>query len=268
MKQLIGSLLSVLFLSACSTPKNVAYFEGVDNLTAKELSDMHQTYNTSIMPGDLLNITVSAWDPNVVTPFNPPAFASAKEGEQPTAATESLYNYQVDKNGKIKFPVIGEVKAGGLTREELSDLLESEISKYVKDPLVSVQITNFKVTVIGEVAKPGTLNVTSDRISILDAIGQAGDLTINANRTNVLVVREENGEKKFGRIDLTETETFASPYYYLRQNDIVYVEPNDAKKRNYRYSQAQQYNVTFFSTILSAISVITSMVVTLVSLKK
>ena len=160
------------------------------------------------------------------------------------------------------------MKAGGLTREELSDLLESEISKYVKDPLVSVQITNFKVTVIGEVAKPGTLNVTSDRISILDAIGQAGDLTINANRTNVLVVREENGEKKFGRIDLTETETFASPYYYLRQNDIVYVEPNDAKKRNYRYSQAQQYNVTFFSTILSAISVITSMVVTLVSLKK
>ena len=126
--------------------------------------------------------------------------------------------------------------------------------------MVNVQIANFKVTMMGEVSRPGAISVKNDRLSILDAIGQVGDLTINANRKNVLVIRDNNGQKEFGRLDMTDPAIFTSPYYYLRQNDVVYVEPNEAKKKNARYSQAEQYSITIFTSILSAISVITTVV--------
>lgn len=113
---------------------------------------------------------------------------------------------------------------------------------------------------MGEIARPGAVTVSNDRLTILEAIGRVGDCTINANRTNVLVIRDNNGQKEFGRIDLTNPSVFSSPYYYLRQNDVVYVEPNDAKKRNAKYSQAQQYSITVFSSILSAVSVITTVI--------
>ena len=125
---------------------------------------------------------------------------------------------------------------------------------------MNVQIVNYKITIIGEVSRPGESSVKNDRISILDAIGQVGDLTINANRQNILIVRDNNGEKEFARLDMTDPALFASPYYYLKQNDVVYVEPNDAKKKNSRYSQAQQYSITVFSSILSAISVVTTVI--------
>jgi polysaccharide export outer membrane protein len=138
----------------------------------------------------------------------------------------------------------------------------------VSDALVNVQIVNYKVTLVGEVSKPGAISVKNDRISILDAIGQAGDLTINANRTNVLVIRDNNGEKEFARMDLTKPDIFTSPFYYLRQNDVVYVEPNKAKKRNSRYSQAQSYNVTIISTVLTAVSVISTVAMSIVTATK
>jgi len=250
----------ILILASCSVPKDVTYFQGVDSLSPEQISAISQTYTTYIMPGDMLNITVTAWDPTVATPFNPPTYAYAQEGELPVFASQSMYNYLVDKNGNINFPVLGEVKAEGFERREFAKALEKEISNYIKDPLVNVQITNFKVTIMGEVSRPGALTVRTDRISILDAIGQVGDLTINADRKNILVIRENNGVKEFGRIDVTQPDLFASSYYYLRQNDVIYVEPNDAKKRNARYSQAQQYNITVFSSILSAISVITTVI--------
>ena len=148
----------------------------------------------------------------------------------------------------------------GLTKEQLSDKLQKDISQYIQDPLVKVQIVNYKITVMGEVNRPSTISVKNDRISILDAIGQSGDLTINANRKNILLISDINGQKEFARLDLTDPGVFASPYYYLKQNDVVYVEPNSAKKRNARYSQAQQYTITVFSSVLSAISVITTVI--------
>ena len=160
----------------------------------------------------------------------------------------------------INFPVIGKVKVENFTCLGLAEELQQKISKYVTDPLVNVQITNFKVSVMGEVARPGALTVRNDRMSVLDAIGLVGDLTINANRKNILLIREDNGVKTFARLDLTNPELFTSPYYYMQQNDILYVEPNKAKQRNSRYSQAQQYSITVFSSILSAISVITTVI--------
>ncbi|MDL2266272.1 polysaccharide biosynthesis/export family protein [Parabacteroides sp. OttesenSCG-928-G07] len=261
-------LLIVTFLGACGTPKDVAYFQGIDNLTPQQMEGLAQIPEIQITAGDLLNITVSAWDPVVTTPFNPPTYAYAQEGDLPIYASQSMYNYLVDNDGYINFPVLGKIKVGGYTRQELSSYLGKEISNHIKDPLVNVQITNFKVVVMGEVTRPGALTVRNDRITILDAIGQVGDLTINASRTNILVVRENNGEKTIGRIDITQPDVFASPYYYLHQNDVVYVEPNDAKKRNARYSQAQQYNVTVFSAILSTVSVITTVIVAIIANSK
>lgn len=262
MRVLLASVVIwlVLFMGACSAPKDVVYFQGIDTLTFERMSQMSQVYISRICPDDLLAITVTAWDPTVVTPFNPPVYAFGTQGETTAVSSTQLATYLVGQEGTINFPVLGKIEVAGLTKQQLSEKMQEMISPYVKDALVNVQIVNYKITVMGEIARPGTIAVKNDRISILDAIGQSGDLTINANRTNILVIRDNNGEKEFGRLDITQPDFFASPYYYLRQNDVVYVEPNHAKQRNARYSQAQQYNVTVFSSILSAVSVITTVI--------
>ena len=260
--KLLSVILFTILLGACSAPKDVTYFQGIDSLTSEQKALMNQTYIAKICPDDMLTITVTAWDPNVVTPFNPPtsAYSTIVEGEITVASAPSLYTYLVDKDGYINFPVLGKIFVMGLTKEQLSDKLQKDISQYIQDPLVKVQIVNYEITVMGEVNRPSTISVKNDRISILDAIGQSGDLTINANRKNILLIRDINGQKEFARLDLTDPGVFASPYYYLKQNDVVYVEPNSAKKRNARYSQAQQYTITVFSSVLSAISVITTVI--------
>lgn len=272
MKQKFAALSFILLfmLGACSVPKDVTYFQGIDELSAQQMEAMAQVYHTPIAPDDMLTITVTAWDPTVVTPFNPPTYAYSilVEGESTVQAAQGLYTYLVDREGYIDFPVLGKVKAGGLTKIQLSDQLTKDISQYVENPLVKVSLVNFKVTALGEVNRPGPISVKNDRISILDLLGQAGDVTINANRKNVLVIRDKDGKVEHGRIDLTDPALFASQFYYLQQNDVVYIEPNNAKKRNSRYSQAQQYNISIFSTMFSALSTITSVISAIVVMRK
>lgn len=251
----------ILIFGACSTPKDVAYFQGIDSLTPEQINAMNQSYTSQIYPDDMLTITVTASDPTVVTPFNPPVYAYASEGETSVMPAQQLATYLVDKEGYIIFPVIGKTKAAGLSKQELGENIRKEIGSYVPKAQVNVQIVNFRITVLGDVSRPGIVSIKNDRVSILDVLGQVGDLNINADRKNILVIRDDEGEKSFGRIDMTTPDIFTSPYYYLRQNDVVYVEPNDPKKRNSRYSQAQQYNITVISSILSAISVITTVIV-------
>lgn len=222
---------------------------------------MEQNYTSRICPDDLLTITVTAWDPSVVTPFNPPVWAYASQGETSVTSSAQLHTYPVDSDGNIVFPVLGTVRAAGLSKQELASFLQEKIAHYVKDALVNVQIVNYRITVIGEVARPGALTVQNERITILDAIGRLGDLTINANRKNILIVRDRDGIKEFGRIDLTQPDVFASPYYYLRQNDLVYVEPNKPKQRNYNITQSQTFTVSIVSTLLTTVSVITTLFV-------
>lgn len=252
--------LFMWLLSACSVPKDVAYFQGIDSATAEQIEQMSQTYTARICADDMLTITVTAWDPTVVTPFNPPAFSYGQQAEVETATNTQLQTYLVDTDGNINFPVLGKIHAEGLTKQQLRDLLQDKIRIYVADAMVNVQIINYKVTILGEVARPGRLTVPNERLSILDALGSVGDLSINANRKNILVVRDNHGKKEFARLDITQPDIFTSPYFYLQQNDLVYVEPNNAKKRNSRYSAAQQYSVTVFSSVLSAISVITTVI--------
>ena len=137
--------------------------------------------------------------------------------------------YLIDKDGMIDFPIIGKIKIAGLDRNEAIELLKNQLSVYIKKPIVNIRILNYKITVIGEVSKPGTFTIPNERITILEAIGIAGDLTITGKRNNVLIIRDIDGQKINFRVDLTKNELFKSPVYYLNQNDVVYVEPNRTK---------------------------------------
>lgn len=257
-------LTSSLLISSCRSTKDVGYFNNLDQPNVQQLiGENVSNYSPRIAPDDMLGITVTAVDPNSVAAFNLPALSFLTPGEKQLSFTQSLQTYLVGANGTIQFPVLGELKVGGLTKQECIKYLEGLISAYVNDPIVNIQILNYRISVLGEVNKPGSFTMPNDRISILDALSHAGDLTIQGERRNVLLIRDNNGRKEFHRYDLTRSDLFTSPYYYLQQNDVVYVEPNDPKKKNSRYSQTDQFNVSLFSAIVSTVSVIASLLIAL-----
>lgn len=264
------ALIFYLFclLTACSVPKDITYFQNVKDYNNKQ-SAQANNYIPKICSGDLLTITVSSVDPTAVTPFNLPAVSYAKQTEQEfngtkeISASQAMQTYTVDSEGNINFPVLGKINIGNMTKQDATKLLEDKISSFVTNPIVNIQIINFKVTVLGEVTQPGTFSVNSDRISILDALGLANDLTIYGNRKNVVLIRDLQGKKEMIHFDLTKTDLFASPYFYLQQNDVLYVEANNARKKNAKYSQSEQFNVTLISAIISTISVISGIVISL-----
>jgi len=180
-----------------------------------------------IQTNDLLSISVSSLNPEASAIFNQPNNASAGA----TATTTTATGYLVDGDGNIQFPFLGSIKAAGLTKDELKNKITKDLvdKKLLVDPIIGVRFLNFKVTVLGEVAHPTVITVPSEKITLLEALGLAGDLTIYAQRDNVLVIREEDGKKITHRLNLNSTELFNSPYYYLKSNDVVYVEPSKAK---------------------------------------
>jgi polysaccharide export outer membrane protein len=193
-----------------------------------------------IQNNDLLSITVSSLNPEASAVFNTPGGANnSNSNAQPTATTTPANGYLVDGEGNIQFPFLGTVKVSGMTKEELKDKLTKSLvdKKLLVDPIITVRFLNFKVTVLGEVAHPTVVTVPSESITLLEALGLAGDLTIYAQRDNVLVIRDEDGKKVTHRLNLNNTELFSSPYYYLKSNDVVYVEPNKAKVASTSRSQ-------------------------------
>lgn len=186
------------------------------------------TYSTLIGVNDLLAITVSADNMAAASPFNIP-ITTARDVNGSAAQTPVVQPYLVNSEGTIVFPRLGVLKVVNKTREQLRDEITELLKEFIKDPLVNVRIQNFKVTVLGSVASPGTYNITDERVTILEALGMAGDMTIFGQRDNVLVLREEEGIKKYGRMDFTKSNFLDSPYYYLRQNDVVIVEQNNAQ---------------------------------------
>ena len=256
-KTLIFAFTIILLTSCKTTTNNITYFQDLDNQSA--VTGKAVNYTPRIAPDDQLSITVSGMDPNAVATFNIPLASYLAPGETNATSTPVLHTYLVNSHGEIDFPVLGKLQVGGMTRSELTDMMTKRISAYVKSPIVTIQIRNFKVSVLGEVNKPGTVNVPNERLSVLDALGMAGDLTIYGNRTNVLLIRDNNGLKEYHRFDLTSAEMLTSPYYYLQQNDVLYVEPNKARKGNAKYSQNGQFNVSLASTIISALSILASL---------
>ncbi|WP_313359818.1 polysaccharide biosynthesis/export family protein [Empedobacter sp.] len=251
MKNKIFNLLIViviLTISSCASKKELVYFQGDQQSTTK-----YEEYIPKIQSSDMLAISVSAADIKATEPFNQQSIYQVNSGMQNNPYAKV---YTVDENGYINYPLIGNVKVGGLTRTEAENELKSKISKYIVNPGVNINFTNFRITVLGEVAKPGNFSIPNERVSILDALGMAGDLTINGVRKNIMVIREQNGQKQTYNVDLTSKEILNSPVYYLAQNDVVYVEPNNAKISSSKFTPNYSLWISVAGVIISVIAVI------------
>ena len=164
----------------------------------------------------------------------------------------------VDANGNIDFPVLGTLKLAGLNRIEATAKIKELLNEYIKDPIVNIRIINFKVTILVEVNRPGSYTIPNERITVLEALGLAGDMTIQAERRNVLVIREENGKKTYNRIDLTSETVFNSSIYYLTQNDVIYVEPNNSRVKSSAVGPNVSATLSVISTLVTVAALIIS----------
>jgi len=254
-KFVLNSLFFILVLqfSSCVSKKDIIYFQN-DEIDQMKVSN---SYRTIIKPDDLLQITITALDAEAVKPFNLGMVNFAATANRPMGLAQQL-NYLVDTKGEIDFPVLGRLKIGGLSRDELIALLKSKLEPdYVLNPNINVIITNYKVTVLGDVRRPGSYNIPNERITILEAIGLAGDLNISGQRNNIVVQREEDGKKIQYKVDLLSKELFTSPVYYLQQNDVVYIKPNYARIQ----SASANSNTSLFISITSILITIAALLI-------
>lgn len=217
-----------VFFTACTSTKKIVYLQDVVPLKQQEIE---QKYEPVIHGDDLLAIMVNSRDPELALPFNLPMVSYQMGTTSGTTGQQRILGYLVDTNGNIDFPILGKIHAEGMTRMQLTDLIKEKLIKgdLIKDPIVTIQFLNFKISVMGEVAGPGSFSISGDRITLLEALSMAGDLTIYGKRDRVAVIRENNGIRTVLFHDLRSADIFNSPCYYLQQNDIVYVEPNKAK---------------------------------------
>lgn len=225
MSKAVFALLSLFLLSSCVSRKKVVYFQN----SGSSATDVN--YHPRLEKDDLLMIVVSSSDFEAAANFNLPII-SVVGNTKGTAEANSQLQYQtylIDNAGFIQFPILGPLKLGGLTREEALSLLTTKLKGYIKDPVINLRVINFKVSVMGEVISPGTFTITSERITILEALSLAGDMTIYGKRDNIVVVREVDGKVTYNQVDITKADFINSPYYYLKQNDVIYVEPNKTK---------------------------------------
>lgn len=231
-KKLLLCALAAITFASCGSHKDLAYFQEV--VESGALESTSGQLNT-IQPGDVLTITVSSSTPELAMPYN--LFASRAQIGGNNSSNKVISNvtaegYTVDADGNIQFPVLGEIHVAGLTRSEIAAQLKAKLETVMPDPVVTVTLVNFYVTVIGEVARPGTYNFPGDRLTLLEALGFAGDLSVYGNREKVMVIREENGGRHVEILNLKSKNIFASPYFYLKQNDVVYVEAVGAKAKS------------------------------------
>lgn len=222
--------LILVTIISCSSSKNYVYFNTLNDTIYKSSL---QEIQPIIQKNDLLSISVSSLNPDATVVFNTPNIQPATNSFSTisTNSSSQITGYLVSHEGTIQFPVLGLLHVAGLTKKQLTDTLMRQLvyKKLLVDPIINIRFLNYRVTVMGEVSKPTVINVSNERISLLEALGLAGDLTIFAKRDNILLIREENGEKIIKRINLNSNEIFTSPYYYLKTNDIIYAEPNNAK---------------------------------------
>ena len=256
--------IASLVMNSCSTSKDsLTYFENVDVMDVSKGIGSND-YSIKIVPNDELKIIITSQMPEATAAYNLPLVNYASSTAVSTKNTPSIQTYMVDKDGDITMPILGKVHVEGKTTNEIRDMLVKEISKDVKDPFVDVTIVGFKVNVLGEVKDPGTKIVTKERYSILDALADAKDLTEYGKRDNVLLIREEGGTKKVVRLNLNDAKLLESSYFYLQQNDAIYVEANTIKQENSKYNQNNGFKLSVVSTIVSACSVIASLIIALV----
>ena len=260
MKKLSYVLLSLMtvLLFSCGSAKNVAYIQNSDYVY---FSRSQALYDARIMPKDILTVTVNTVNPEASAPFNLIVRNTLYSTSSSISTSGgSLQTYLVDNNGCIEFPVVGTLQVGGLTKSQCEKLIHDKIQRYMnaeENPVVTVRMSNYKISVLGEVARPGMFTVGNEKINIFEALAQAGDLTIYGVRERVKLIREDaKGNKAVYNLNLNDAEIINSPYYYLQQNDIIYVEPNKVKARNSSVGQTTSLWLTSTSILISVASLL------------
>jgi polysaccharide biosynthesis/export protein len=253
MYKYIYFVLTIIVLSSCVSKKDIVYFQN-DEIDQAKVSN---SYRTIIKPDDLLQITITALDIEAVRPFNLAAVTYATSSNSAIGVAQQQ-TYLVDTNGEIDFPVLGKLKIGGLTRNEVIDILKGKLSPdYIKEPNVNINIANYKISVMGDVRMPGSYNIPNERITILDALALAGDVNISGQRNNILIIREEENKKVQYRVDLRSNALLTSPVYYLQQNDVVYVEPNYARIQSASSNSSTSLFISITGLIITIVSLLT-----------
>ncbi|WP_203296453.1 polysaccharide biosynthesis/export family protein [Luteirhabdus pelagi] len=245
-------LIAVWMLQSCASKKDILYFQDADSYS-KEAIDYE---NSKVQPNDILNISVSALVPETAIPYN---MQLPGNNVNMDLDVLKLQGYLVSTKGKIVFPVLGRMDVAGLTTEEIEQMLELKLEEggHLNEPTVSVRLLNAKVTVLGEVKMPGTYTFTEQNITLPQALGYAGDLTINGEREDILLIRDEQGTRKIMHVDLTETDWFDSDRYYVQPNDVIIVNPNDAKVKSAGFIGNAGTVLTLASLVLTSIVLIT-----------
>ncbi|WP_061868928.1 polysaccharide biosynthesis/export family protein [Prevotella intermedia] len=256
MKKLLFPIMVVtviLMMVGCGSSKQVAYWQNIDSIS---LAASKGLFDAKIMPKDELTILVQTTDPLTSEPFN-----LRSTGQ--TSSKNQITGYLVDNDGMINFPIVGKIHVAGLTKTECEDLIKSKIQPYLartENPLVSVRTSSYRITVIGEVNRPGVIPVATEKISLIEALAEAGDMTVYGKRDNVLLVREDkSGEKHKVRLNINDANIINSPYYYLQQNDIVYVEPHKVKARNTFFGS----NTSIFYSVIGITTSLASLLITI-----
>ena len=230
----------VIFCTSCASRKDVAYFQN-----AREFETIVETrsFEPRIKVDDLLSIHLSSFNQEATKPFN------LTKGE---GVNYQEVDYVVDKDGNIDFPLLGKIEVKGKTTTEVKAIFAKKLEGYLKEPVINIRIKNFQVTVMGHVKHPGTFNIDTERITLLEALSMAGDLEIKARRDNVLVIRDFDGVKTFTRVDLTSKEFINSPVYFLTQNDVIYVEPNESAIKTSTLDTRATIIVSLFSLVVTS----------------
>lgn len=246
--------VTALAFSSCVTQKNLTYLRDVNAQSADSINKYFvPSAEVTIKPGDAITIFVSALDQEAVAPYNLPTIAFNDPTTEQVKTTPMLLTYRVDENGDIEMPVLGKLHVEGLVRAETEQLIKTALEKHVVKPMVQVNLINARVSVLGEVARPGTVNISHGRLTILEALAAVGDMTPYGRRDNVLISREVQGKLEFARINMTSPDLLTSPYYYLQQNDVIYVAPNGVRAIN---STNVSLWLSMVSTVASAATVI------------
>ncbi len=242
-------LFMILLATSCATKRQILYFQNTEGLS--ELADM-QKFEPVVEMNDVLYINVSSLNAEGVAPFVKIPTEGTLNNQNPL-----LNGYLVNSEGNIQFPVIGSVAVVGKTRMQIQNELSSQLVEFITDVVVDVRIMNFKITVIGGVNNPGVYTIQDERVTLPQAIGLAGDLSAEGNREKIMIIREEDGKQKVTNIDITQTDLFNSPYYFLKQNDIVYVEPSLKGVKQSGFIPDIPALLSLFTVVLSAVILIT-----------
>ena len=245
-------MIVTLLVSSCLNQKRITYFQPKEEAKDTNINNITQKQTFYLKPGNIINVGVNSISPDANTMFNPfvvmqPVYYTYQQ----TNNLNPAIGYMVDKDGAISLPLVGKIVVSGLDTKEATDLITEKLEKYLVNPVVNVRMLNYNVSVMGEVNKPSVYTIPNERISLPEVLSLAGDLTIYARRNNVLVIRENNGKREFGRVDLTKRDLFDSPYYYLQPNDVVYVEPGKGKKTT------TDRTIQLAPTIISGVSLLT-----------